>query len=624
MDAIHKSRFGRDSPRRQPPTRGSEPYSLWRFHLAEGVCALIGVGIIARLFQLQVLQGDELRRIAEQRRYRRRPLPAKRASIQDRSGQPLTRTVERYHLVLDPMSVRNPTAVAHWLAQWLPLDPKELEHSIHRAQEKKSRYLRFATLLPPAKAEPLLKAYRAIPLRQKPAILNKEVVPSREYPHGRLAIQVLGLTQIEESREKGNTLQPIGGIEQALDEWLRGKNGLVEGELAPGGFFMPETVRMHTLPMDGKEVRLTLDLSIQSATEDALDGLCRLHHPKGALAIVLDARTGEILALANRPTFDPTTRKELEHSSEPLRNRAVHFRYEPGSTLKPLIVAMALSDEILQPSARFYCPGALSIGNRRIKCVVHGRRGHGNQYLEDVIRNSCNVAMAQIGRRAGLEWLYDVFHRLRLLNPMGVGLPNEWVGYTDPPSQIKGRGEEIRATNLAFGQGILVTPLALVSAFGILANEGRYLPPRLVLEPPISPSAPKKEVGGTGLQTQYPASPVMTPEATRLVIRGLVQAVEEGTGKRARVPGYWVAGKTGTAQKAVPKRGYSKGLYISSFIGIVPADRPRAIILVLADEPQNGYYGGEVCAPTFRQIAQFLMWYWKVTPNRKGSERWDG
>jgi len=168
-------------------------------------------------------------------------------------------------------------------------------------------------------------------------------------------------------------------------------------------------------------------------------------------------------------------------------------------------------------------------------------------------------------------------------------------------------GRELRATNLAFGQGLMVSPLALAAAYGALANEGRWIAPRIVLEPAL---------------THRESELIVPPEYARLVIRGLVQAVEEGTGKHARLKGYWVAGKTGTAQKAMEGgRGYIPGKYIASFVGIVPADAPRAVILVLADEPRNGYYGGEVAAPAFRQVAQFLMWYWRLPPSRRETTR---
>jgi cell division protein FtsI/penicillin-binding protein 2 len=228
------------------------------------------------------------------------------------------------------------------------------------------------------------------------------------------------------------------------------------------------------------------------------------------------------------------------------------------------------------------------------------------QTLEDVLCHSCNVAMAQMGLRVGLEGVYHALQRFHLFEPMQAGLAGELVGRTIPPDKVRW-GRELRATNLAFGQGLMVSPLALAAAYGALANDGLWVAPRIVLEPAPVRREPE---------------PIVPPEHTRLVIRGLVQAVEQGTGKLAQLKGYWAAGKTGTAQKAIEGgRGYAQGRYIASFVGIVPADAPRAVILVLADEPQNGHYGGEVAAPAFRQVAQYLMWYWRIPPSRRETTR---
>ncbi len=587
---------------RQPPSQISRisKEERWRLQVAGGLCALGGVALAARLFQLQIVQGAELRELAARRRLRRRPILARRGAILDRWNRPLARSIYQYHLALDPTSVRNPDQLFELVRTHLKIDPRPLEQAIREAQAQGRRYLRFATFVPPHRAEPFLKAYRAIPLREKPAIINKEVIPAREYPNSRLAPQVLGLVQLEEDPDEGNRLVPLGGIEKSMEARLRGVNGIEEGEGAPGGLIIPETLRARTLPVDGKPVRLTLDAAIQEAAEQALDALWQKHRPAGALALVLDARTGEILALANRPTFDLVTREGLKGQMEALRNRAISFLYEPGSTLKPLVMAMALADAQVRLTSRFHCTGSMPIGKRRIRCVVHGKgRGHGIQTPEEALLNSCNVAMAQIGMRAGLEWLYSALQRLHLLEPTGVELPAEESGYTTPPDEVRW-GRDLREANLAFGQGAQVTPLALAAAYTVLANEGQYRRPHILYE---------------NAQREAPI-PVIEPLYARAVVAALVRAVEEGTGKKARLDGYWVAGKTGTAQKAIPGRGYASGKYIASFIGIVPADRPRAIIMVLADEPRNGYYGGEVAAPVFRQIAQFLMWHWKVPPNR--------
>ncbi|GBC93435.1 Stage V sporulation protein D [bacterium HR15] len=571
-----------------------------RLLCASGLLTLGGMLIIGRLFSLQVLQADQMREAARIRRERTRPLLARRGAILDRWGRPLAQTDFYYHLAIDPRSVRDPTAVARWLASGLGLPVGRLEAMIQEAQTRNARYLRIAAFIPQHRAEPFLQKYRKTPLHQRPALLMKEVIPARELPEGRLAAQVIGLTALEEDREQGNMLKPLCGVELTLNRQLQGVNGREEGEIAPGGLIIPETLEVRVPPVDGQSVRLTLDVAIQEAVEQALDELVQRHKPKGALALVLDPHTGEILALANRPTFDPNTRKGLERSMEPLRNRAITFLYEPGSTLKPITIAAALDRGIIRPTDRFACKNNFVINKKRIGCVVHGR-GHGVQTPEAVIKNSCNVASAQIGLRMGLARLYDGIQRFHLLEPTGIELPAEWTGWTDPPDRIR-YGRALREANLAFGQGIFVTPLALAAAYAVFANEGRWVQPHLLY-------------GRSDLRTTQ----VLHPETARLILHALVRAVEEGTGTRARLPGYWIAGKTGTAQKAIPKHGYVRGKYIASFIGILPADNPRAVVMVLADEPQNGYYGGEVAAPTFRRIAQFLIWYWKIPASNRSN-----
>jgi len=583
---------------------------------AGGLMVLGGGFLCTRLAQLQIVQAKELRHIAERRRWRGRPLLALRGAIYDRHGKPLARTVMNYHVVIDPASVQEPWQVARWLTRHLGGNPKELEQTIRERKARGARYLLVKRSAPPHQVDPLLKEYRALPFRERPVILDTEQVPAREYPHSQLAPQVVGLTRLEGERDEGFRLAPQGGVEEAMEAVLAGENGIVQGEVAPGGLMIPETILQRTLPKDGRSVRLTLDLAIQESAELALDELWKRHRPLRALALVIDPHTGDLLAVANRPTTDLATRKGLEKSWEPMRNLAVNFLYEPGSTIKPLVVAWALERGLVRLNEPFRCAGSIAIGRRRVGCSAHGggRKAHGTQTVEEVLANSCNVATAQIGLRLSLEGVYAVFERFHLLGRTEINLTGVERGYALKPSEIR-YGREIRTANWAFGQGLMITPLALTASYAILANEGVYRPPRLVIEP--APVAVR------------PAEPVLSPENCRTVLRGLVHAVEEGTGKEARLPGYWVAGKTGTAQKANPKGGYIKGRYIASFVGIVPADRPRAVIMVLADEPTNGYYGGEVAAPAFRQIAQFLMWYWKVPPNRttattlpRRPERW--
>ncbi|BCW94897.1 MAG: penicillin-binding protein 2 [Fimbriimonadales bacterium] len=594
---------------------------LQRIGWAQAAIGVCGALVAARVVQLQVFQHDSLHEAGMRRRLRRRPLLAKRGAILDRNGKPLAQSQICCHIAIDPTTVRAPEVVARILARRLGGNPAEMRAQILQAQQSGRRYLRIAASAPieryRALQTDLESAFRHLKRDERPA-LTREHTPTRAYPQGSIAPQVIGLTQLRESREEGNTLIAVSGVEKRYDAVLAGKNGVEEGEIAPGGLIIPETLRRRELPTDGESVRLTLDTDVQKAAENALEQLWCKHRPKGALIIVMDPHTGDLLAVANRPTFDLATRKgltaprndtpaERDRAMEPLRNRAVEFLYEPGSTIKPLVVAALLAEGAISLTSRYHCQGAMRVGGKSIRCVVHGRgKGHGHQTLEDALSHSCNVAMAQMGLRAGLEGVYRALQRFKLFEPLEAGFAGEQVGRTIPPEDVRW-GRELRATNLAFGQGLMVSPLALVAAYGALANEGRWIAPRIVLEP-----APVRR----------DPQPIVPVEHTRLVIRGLVQAVEEGTGKNAQLKGYWVAGKTGTAQKAIEGgRGYAPGKYIASFVGIVPADAPRAVILALADEPQNGYYGGEVAAPAFRQVAQFLMWHWRIPPSRREGVR---
>ncbi|MDM7460968.1 MAG: penicillin-binding protein 2 [bacterium] len=591
---------------------------LQRIGITRGLLALGGAAVVGRLVQLQGFNHAEMRAEGERRRFVQRPLLALRGAILDRHGTPLAQTEICCHIAIDPMSIREVDAFARLLAEHLGKDASYWQTQILQAQTHRRRYLRVAPQVSLNTLEQLRRArdrrFAHLKRSERPVITG-ERAPIRRYPQGSIAPQVLGLTQPQEDREEGNWILATSGIERTYDRRLSGVNGKVSGERAAGGVLIPETVRERVAPQHGERVQLTLDAAIQQAAEDALEQLWRKHRPKGALIIVLEPRTGDILAIANRPTFDLITRAglrpprndsqaERDRALEPLRNRAVEFLYEPGSTVKPLVIAALLEQGQLRPDSRFQCNGSIVISKRRISCSHHQR--HGNQTLDAVVCNSCNVAMAQMGLRTQLTGIYNALQRFHLFEPMRAGFAYEEVGRTIPPEKVLW-GRDVRAANLAFGQGLLTTPLAIAAAYAALANEGRWIAPRIVLEP-----APERK----------PPQQIIAPEHARLVLNGLVRAVEEGTGRQARLQGYWVAGKTGTAQKALAGgRGYAKDRYIASFVGVVPADAPRAVILVMADEPRNGYYGGEVAAPAFRQVAQFLMWYWRIPSTRRENTR---
>lgn len=530
------------------------------------------------------------------------PLLALRGPLVDRNDRVLASSTWVWTVATDPTKVADPDRFAAWLAPYLGQEPKQLAQKLWEGKRSKKavRYLRLAKGLSWTQLEKLREAYQQQrrldrALKQQRAPLQFEQALHREYPNGRLAAQVLGLLKIE-TLGKEIQIEPLGGLEQSQNARLSGRNGYVEGEVDPSGWIIPETRVSSVEPEPGRPVRTTLEVAIQSAVEEVLDRVWQKHTPRAAVAIVLEPHTGEILALANRPTFDPNDRKSLDRRLGALTNRGIACRFEPGSIYKPITVAAALQEKRIGPKDRFYCGGFLQVGRRRVRCDLHApfQKGHRLQTAEGVLIYSCNVGAAQIGKRLGAKYTYEYARRFGLLEPTGVELPGEIKGDLAPPERWE--APELRTVTVAFGQGIAVTPLQLAAAYAVFANDGVWVQPHLVKgDRPV------------------PRRRVLDPEVARTVREWLIGTIEKGTGKAARIEGYRLSGKTGTAQKPREDgRGYARGKYVASFIGFVPADQPRAVVLVMVEEPRNGYYGGVVAAPAFRQIAEYLLLHWQM------------
>lgn len=345
-------------------------------------------------------------------------------------------------------------------------------------------------------------------------------------------------------------------------------------------------------------MQLAIDVNIQNIAEECLQEVMEEYKPAGACAIVLDVHSGDLLAVASMPRIDLNNwRQELKrYGLGVMRNMATSFLFEPGSTLKPITIAAAMQAGAVGSGSGFYCNGSLRIGRHTIHCARHGgSRAHGHQRLGDVVAHSCNVATAQIGMKLGGHALYEAVQRFGLLEEPVVGSEK---GRLQKPEGW----EKIRLANVAFGQGVQVTPLGLAAAYATIANDGVYVKPRLLLNEPKETHV------------------VLSPQVARQMRQYLKAVVDEGTGKLADVKGYEVAGKTGTAQKVIPgKRGYASGKYVASFVGFAPADNPRIVVLVAVDEPRNGYFGGVVAAPAFARITERVLAYLGV-PAMPGGE----
>jgi cell division protein FtsI (penicillin-binding protein 3) len=407
----------------------------------------------------------------------------------------------------------------------------------------------------------------------------------RRYPQGSIAAQVLGYVGVD-----GNGLD---GTEFRFDRELAGRAGKETIVKDPSGRVIDtQTVRRE---VPGKDLYLTLDHTIQANAEEVLRQTVRKWGAKSASAIVLDPRTGAILAMAVQPGYDanlfPTVPSELQ------RNRMVTDTYEPGSTFKLITVAGALSDHIVAPSTRFVLPYSLHGADR----VIHDaeQRGTVNYSVAQILAHSSNIGAITLAEKLGRTRLSRWITRFGFGQTTGIDFPGESRGIVLPPDKWSGS----TIGNVPIGQGIAVTPVQMAAAYAAIANRGVWSRPHLV-----------DHVADGGRPSLYRRRLVSRPIASELM--GMLQdVVAEGTGQYAAIPGYQVAGKTGTAQKPDSHGGYATGRYVASFVGIVPASRPRLVVLVAVDEPRGAIWGGVVAAPAFQQIARFDLQYLEVPPD---------
>lgn len=573
--------------------------------------AIFYVLLVARLVYLQAISGSYYRDRAARIRDEHIPLKAQRGNILDRDGRPLAVTVHYSALVCDPTLVKNPTATAALLSGMLGSGQEEILPFVSPRLLKNNKPARNVVVcekLTPEQAAAFKTARDGKKTREVVAGLNLVDHEERIYPNGRETAHVVGLMMI------GKDGKPCGamGTEQSFDTWLQGQDGYLKAEVDKRRRPIPDTQTVRNDPRDGVDVRLTLDSAIQHITEQELAKCVAQYQPDSATAIVLDPKTGDVLAMVSYPDFDPVNRKELAGPNEPGMNRAL-TPFEPGSTMKIFTVAAALQSHVITPSSSFYCGGHLKVHNKVINDAEHGkdgRAGHGEADIKHIIAESCNVCTAQIGMKLGLDRMEQGLNTFQLLDKTGIELTADQRGLLGPKPGGK-LGDMIKVARVAFGQSVMVSPLALAAAYGAIANGGELIPPRLALG---RQSATGKKVS---LLPVRPGKRIMTSEMASYLRELLEEVVLTGTAKgKANIPGYTVAGKTGTAQKVVRgQRGYS-GQHIASFIGFLPARNPRAVIYVIADNPKGPlYYGANVAGPVFKGIGQQLMWYWKVPPD---------
>jgi cell division protein FtsI/penicillin-binding protein 2 len=530
---------------------------------------LLLAGAVARGLWLGTVQGSELRSKAVAQQIQQLDVPAQRGTITDRNGLELAVSEDSSSVYANPFLIKDPASVAGQLS---PLTGVDYDTLFRKLANRKQGFVYIRRKID-------LDKGKAIQKLKLPGV-GVTGEPRRRYPQNWLASQVLGMV--------GTDNYGLSGLEQEYEKTLHGTNGrrtIVRDAL---GKVISLIEEKRDVP--GENIRLTIDSAIQERVESVLAGVGQTFKPKGATALVLDPRNGEILALANWPRVnaaDPSSAPDYAR-----QNRAVNASYEPGSTFKAFTVAGALEERLIQPDTRFDLPPTLQVADRTIK-EAHDR-GYVNMSVADILAQSSNIGTVKIGQRLGPTRFDKWVRRFGFGSPTGVELPGEQPGIVPTPKQYSGAS----IGNLPIGQGLAVTPMQMAAAYQAIAMGGVTHKPHIVV--------------GDGSQPRRVISAKAAQETSRM-LEGVLAA--GGTAQEAQVPGYRLAGKTGTAEKPDPTGGYSKTKFVASFIGYAPARNPRLLVAVMVDEPQGDIYGGAVAAPAFEKIVSFALPYLGIPPD---------
>jgi cell division protein FtsI/penicillin-binding protein 2 len=539
------------------------------------VFAVAFAAMLGRAVWLQAVQAGTLSRLATEQHDSSVTLPAGRGAIVDRNGLQLAIGRQATTVFANPHEVANPRAAALAAGKDLNLDPEELYPKL---ADRSRGFVYLARKTDPERARKLKQ--RGI----SGIFFTSE--ERRAYPQGRIAAQVLGYAGLDN--------RGLAGLELQLDGSLAGRPGHERFIRDPTGRSID--VVDSTPARDGQDVALTLDHTIQSHAENVLQRTVMSWGAKAASAIVLDPRNGQILAMAVVPGFDANRYGYVPRELQ--RNRAVTDTYEPGSTFKVVTIAAALSTRVVKPGTSFVLPYEIEVADRRI----HDSHERDTQRMTvaQILSRSSNVGTITVAEMLGQNRLARWIERFGFGRKTAVDFPGETRGIVLPVEEWSGS----TIGNVPIGQGIAVTPVQMAAAYGAIANRGVWVQPHLV-----------KRVG-----TTTPPAPKRRRIVSRTVASQVLAMMQDvvnetgGTGALARLEGYTVAGKTGTASKA-ERGGYSTSRYVASFVGVVPASSPRLVVLVSVDEPRGAIWGGVVAAPAFQEIARYALQYLEIPPD---------
>lgn len=552
-------------------------HKLWA-NITGALLMIAFLALAVHLSRIQLLDHVKYRTLARGQQNKKIELPARRGSIVDRNGLTLAESLQVSSVYADPAEIEDVRTAAYQISKVLRLNSSKLAKLLRKDK-------RFVWIKRKITDEELIEITK---LALKGVYAKHEY--QRFYPNGSLGSHVLGFTNID---EKG-----IEGIELSFDDELSGEPGykLINRDALQRQIITPDAeIR---LPQHGNHVQLTIDANIQRLTEEELEIACEKWNPLSATAVVMDPMTGEVLAMANVPTYDPNHFRKYSPSAR--RNLAITDSYEPGSLMKPLVISGAFEHGEAKPDEIIFCEHG--------KAVIEGRRlsdthPHGNLTISDIIAQSSNIGMAKVGMRMGNEKMYRYLKQFNFGEKTGIELPGEINGVFHP---LKQWSKKYSLISVSIGHEIAVTPLQFITAFCCLPNGGQWIRPKVV-KATISNDNKTKEY----YRPSQAAERVISSQVARTIMNPiLMRVVTDGTGDKANLLEYDVAGKTGTSQKIQSSGGYAHNKHVGSFIAYAPAERPRICVLVMINEPQKGaYYGGTVAAPVVREIILRSLMY---------------
>jgi cell division protein FtsI/penicillin-binding protein 2 len=526
---------------------------------------------LAKAVWIQVVKGPEYAAMALRQHRETVVVPAARGTIVDRTGEPLALGRLATTIYANPRQIDQARDLTLAAGKYLGSDPAVLYPTL---VDRSRGFVFVARKADPRKAEKLEKlGYAGL------GFYPEEL---RYYPQGPVAAQILGYAGLD---NKG-----LEGLERSLEGTLAGRPGSQTIVKDPFGRALDVVETKAETP--GKNVRLTIDRQIQANAEEVLHATVRRWGASSATAVVMDPQTGAILAMATAPRFNAnrfaTTRADRR------RNRAVTDTYEPGSTFKLVTVAAGLQEGIVNPRSSFLLPPTLKVADRTIR-ESHSR-GTERLNVRQIVEYSSNIGTITIAQRLGQGRLASWIDRFGFGKSTGIDFPGESAGFALPVDQWSGS----TIGTVPIGHGIAVTPIQMARAYSVIANGGTLVRPHLI-----------DRIDGTNVSTRK-VRRVVSRDVAEQMLSMLRGVVVEGTGTEAAIPGYTVAGKTGTAAKIDPNGRYSTSRYVASFVGLVPASKPKLVVMVMVDEPRGGFYGGVVAAPAFREIARFNLQYLEI------------